>query len=68
MSWENSPGFLEDHETVDSEKLILLGRFTVPSARVNDRFNLFGEPLTQFLTADTTQGATMVIVSETRWA
>ncbi len=65
LSWENSPGVLDDHETIDIEKMTLLGRFTVSSDRIGDRFTISGEPLTQFLAADTTKGATMVIVSET---
>ncbi len=65
ISWENSPGVLEDNETIDTKKMVLLGQFTVQSDRVNDRYTIHGEPLTRFLAADTTGGATMMIVSET---
>ncbi len=65
LNWETSPGFLADRLSADPAKTVLLGRFSVSSAGIVDRFSVQTDELKQFLADDQNAGATMIIVSET---
>jgi len=65
ISWETAPAFSPDAGSVDTTRAVKLGTFTTPRGVVSGTYSIDGQPLADFLNADTTGRATLIVVRET---
>jgi len=65
LTWETAPAFSPDAGTVDTTRAVKLGTFTTPRGVVSGSFSIDGQALVEFLNADTTGRATLIVVRET---
>ncbi|MFG0254146.1 MAG: glycoside hydrolase family 2 TIM barrel-domain containing protein, partial [Rhodopirellula sp. JB053] len=66
LTWDNCPGMMADRVTLDPSKVKRLGTFEVPVSETERQFRLDSGALLNFLRNDTNDGATLILVSESR--
>ena len=66
IRWNNAPANAPGGASLDSEKVVRLGTFTIIQGELSGTRSIEGDPLTEFLNRDTNGLATFIVVRETQ--